>query len=35
MRAIVKANMKDKNFVKEPNEIDELFKDFNTSYYNF
>ena len=35
MRAIVTANMKDRTFIKDPREIDDLFKDFSTSYYNF
>ena len=35
MRNIVSANLGNRPFLKDPREIDDLFKDFNTSYYNF
>jgi hypothetical protein len=35
MRTLVRENMREKKFVKDPNEIEDLFKDFALSYYNF
>ena len=35
MRKIVKRNVGDRPFVREPNEVEELFKDFSLPYYNF
>jgi hypothetical protein len=35
MRKIVRANLGDRTFIKDPKEINDLFKDFNVAYYNF